>query len=215
VAVSSDWERNVGSVIGLAAAHGWNRRVKRRLFEATVGDLAQGEKLCAVTYATRGDPPVILYWEAGVLAIWFVVMFLSVAASFQGILVLGWFCAAALWFAQILIGKRWVGVVLTDRRLILFRKAALLQRLRGIPFDFIAPLLEVSLAHTLLQSSRPAVFTGLPGMGLILGFDDTVGHDPVKLSFGGFGTADGEAFLYAVRHGPARSMRPRRPSSSP
>jgi hypothetical protein len=195
--MSSDWERDAGSAIALGFAARRNRKVKRRLLEATAGDLAEGEKLRVVSYATRGNAPAIMWWEGGVLVILYVVLFTPLAASFRGILLIGSFCATALWIAHITMSKRWLGVVLTGRRLILFRRAAPPQRLRGVPFDFTAALLDVSCGHVSLQNARQDLFSPT-GVAFLVRFDDTVAHGPMKLTFGGLNQADGEAFRDAL-----------------
>jgi hypothetical protein len=93
-------------------------------------------------------------------------------------------------------------------RLIVFRQASLRQRLRGVPFDLTGALLDVSRAHVWVQLSRQNVFSGFPGIGLMLGFDDSVGHDPIKLTFSAFNQPDGEALMFVVHDPESQRTRP-------
>jgi len=176
-AMSSDWEQSVGSAVGseiaLAVASRRIRKIKQRLIEATVGGLAQGEELRVVTYAQYGNIPAIIWWELGVLAILVVAIFLPFTAAFQILLVVGYCCGFALWFAHVLLFLKTLGVVLTDRRLILFHQAAVTRRLRGV-------LLDVPRDHV-SHEFRPGPLNF--GVKLVLRFDDTIGHAPIKLNF--------------------------------
>ena len=185
--------RSAGAAVGGAVVGHWVRGVKQRLRKASAAGLAQGEQLYVVTYAQHGDPPVIIWWEFAILAIWFVVMLLPFAASFENVLLIGWFCALALWIAHVWISLRWLGVVLTDRRLIVFRLARVTQQLRGVLLD--VPRALVSLEF---RPYRPSII----GVRVFLSFDDTVGHRPIKLIFGSATMADAKA-LRAGLTGPA------------
>ncbi len=186
--MSSDGGQSVGSEIGLALASRRIRKIKQRLIEATVGGLAQGEELRVVTYAQYGDPPAIIWWEAGVWAILFVAALLPFTASFQNLFLFAFFCAVALWTAHVLITLKTLGVVLTNRRLILFHQAAVTRRLRGV-------LLDVPRDHV-SHEFRPYPLNW--GVRLFLRFDDTIGHAPIKLIFSAFLQLDAEAIHAAL-----------------
>jgi hypothetical protein len=164
-----------------------------------------------VSYAVRGDPPAIIWWEAGVLAVWFIAMLVTSLFVTSLPLIFGFFFTGLLWLAHALLSMKWVGVVLTNRRLILFRQAAVLQRLRGVPFDFTKPMLEVSPDHMSVQWTRGHPFKSMKGP--ILTFDNSVDHDPIKLSFGSFNLDDGPTLFYATL--PASKSGRVPPASSP
>jgi hypothetical protein len=186
-------ETDLGRSAGGAVVGHWVRGVKQRLRKASAAGLAQGEQLYVVTYAQHGDPPAIIWWESAILAIWFVVMFLPFAASFENVLLIGWFCAAALWIAHAFISLRWLGVVLTDRRLIVFRLARVTQQLQGVLLD--VPRQQVSLEF---RPYRPSII----GVRVFLRFDDSLGQAPIKLIFGS-ATMDDAKPLRAGLTGPA------------
>jgi len=157
-----------------------SRRPEQRLRRAAVGRLAQGEELQVVTYANPGGSdspggyPAIIWWEAGVLAIWFIVMVVTSLAA----LVVGFFIADALWIAHLVIGLKWVGVVLTNRRLLLWSAAPVTKRLGEVLLDVPRGQASVQAFHRRTPS-------------LVLGFDETVGHAPIKLIFRGQFRTDG------------------------
>jgi hypothetical protein len=204
----SDLGSGVGATLALALMPRRNRWVKRRLLEATVGCFAHGENMRVVSYAVRGNRPAIICWEAGVLAVWIIVI-LGVSL-FVTWLIVGFFCALALWIAHLWISLKWVGVVLTDQRLILFRQAVLLRRLRGVPFDFKKVMLEVLHDQMSLRWSRGNQFKAL---ALILAFDHTVGHAPIRLVFPGYNQDEAATLYYTAL--PASKSGRTRPTSSP
>lgn len=81
-------------------------------------------------------------------------------------------CAFVLLVVYVLISRKWLGVVLTDRRLLLWSTAPVTRQLRGV-------LLDVPRGHV----SMPLLF--------VVRFDETIGHAPISLSFRGEFTPDG------------------------
>lgn len=83
---------------------------------------------------------------------------------------------------------KWLGVVLTDRRLIVYR-AAVGGRVKGVLLD--VPRGQVSAQRF---RSYPVDF----GASLVLRFDETVGHGPLKLVFNAYSQRDAEALRDAL-----------------
>ena len=143
-----------------------------------MGRLARGEELLVVAYARHGLPPPILRVAAVALTI--CCLALTVVRPPMPVLV-GSLGAAALLLAYLLISQRWLGVVLTDRRLLLWSTVPVTRRPRGV-------LLDVPRGHVSIGSTS------------MLRFDENAGHAPVRLIFGGEFHAD-ESALFRVLAG--------------
>jgi WD40 repeat protein len=163
VDVASQRSGSVEVPVGAVRVSQRTRRLKERLRAAAVGRLGQGEELLVVTYAQHDRSPAII-WRAGVvLAFWCFALGI-VRAPLP--LIVASLCVFVLLLAFVLIRRKWLGVVLTDRRLLLWSTARVTRQLRGVLLE--VPRGQVSMQHT-----------------SVLRIDGTVGDAPISLMFRG------------------------------